>query len=384
MTPVVESAPWKPRTRAAAITEPRYGSSPEPSTMRPHRGSRAMSTMGANVQWRPFAAPSAAATRAARSTAAGSQLAASASGVGKIVRNPWITSCANSSGIFARDCSMATRCRFRVTSAPEVPRNDPMRPALMSAVLASGSCGPVTAALSTFCVSWPSFSSSVRPTSTESTKCSMRPADGGRGGRRATLDGWLATSEAPVPARVQAPATSASATALARMLEEVTRRSCSTMVGLTRWSAHSHTSRGVPTWLPVWLPSRSLHRNNSISMPVLLSSVVVRTTLLLICSNVFMTFALYAHLRNLSGRPWYVAAIVSWGIALFEYLLQVPGNRIGYTQLSLAQLKILQEVITLGVFVPFAVFYMRQPLKWDYAWAGLCIVGAVSFMFRSG
>jgi len=119
-------------------------------------------------------------------------------------------------------------------------------------------------------------------------------------------------------------------------------------------------------------------------MPVLLSSVVVRTTLLLICSNVFMTFAWYAHLRNLSGRPWYVAAAVSWGIALFEYLLQVPANRIGYTQMSLAQLKILQEVITLGVFVPFAVLYMRQPLKWDYVWAGLCIVGAVYFMFRSG
>jgi len=97
-----------------------------------------------------------------------------------------------------------------------------------------------------------------------------------------------------------------------------------------------------------------------------------------------MTFAWYAHLKNLSGRPWYVAAIVSWGIALFEYLLQVPANRIGYTQMSLAQLKILQEVITLGVFVPFAVLYMRQPLKWDYVWAGLCIVGAVYFMFRSG
>jgi uncharacterized protein (DUF486 family) len=97
-----------------------------------------------------------------------------------------------------------------------------------------------------------------------------------------------------------------------------------------------------------------------------------------------MTFAWYAHLRNLSSRPWYVAAIVSWGIALFEYLLQVPANRIGYTQMSLAQLKILQEVITLGVFVPFAVFYMRQPLKWDYLWAALCIVGAVYFMFRGG
>ena len=119
-------------------------------------------------------------------------------------------------------------------------------------------------------------------------------------------------------------------------------------------------------------------------MSVLLSPVVLRTTFLLVCSNVFMTFAWYAHLRNLSGRPWYVAAIVSWGIALFEYLLQVPANRIGYTQVSLGQLKVLQEVITLGVFVPFAVFYMRQPLKWDYLWAALCIVGAVYFMFRGG
>ena len=119
-------------------------------------------------------------------------------------------------------------------------------------------------------------------------------------------------------------------------------------------------------------------------MPAFASSVVARTIVLLVCSNVFMTFAWYAHLRNLSSRPWYVAAIVSWGIALFEYLLQVPANRIGYTQMSLAQLKILQEVITLGVFVPFAVFYMRQPLKWDYLWAALCIVGAVYFMFRGG
>ena len=119
-------------------------------------------------------------------------------------------------------------------------------------------------------------------------------------------------------------------------------------------------------------------------MSALLSPVVLRTTFLLVCSNVFMTFAWYAHLRNLSGRPWYVAAIASWGIALFEYLLQVPANRMGYTQVSLGQLKVLQEVITLGVFVPFAVLYMRQPLKWDYLWAALCIVGAVYFMFRSG
>jgi uncharacterized protein (DUF486 family) len=108
----------------------------------------------------------------------------------------------------------------------------------------------------------------------------------------------------------------------------------------------------------------------------------VITALLLVCSNVFMTFAWYAHLRDLATRPWYVAALVSWGIALFEYLLQVPANRIGYTALSLAQLKILQEVVTLSVFIPFAVLYMRQPLKLDYLWAGLCLVGAVYFMFR--
>jgi uncharacterized protein len=111
--------------------------------------------------------------------------------------------------------------------------------------------------------------------------------------------------------------------------------------------------------------------------------VIVQTTLLLICSNVFMTFAWYAHLKNLSDRKWYIAAVVSWGIAFFEYLLQVPANRIGYTTLSLAQLKILQEIITLSVFVPFAVLYMHQPLKWDYLWAGLCILGAVYFIFRS-
>ena len=119
-------------------------------------------------------------------------------------------------------------------------------------------------------------------------------------------------------------------------------------------------------------------------MSAILSSTVLRTTILLIASNVFMTFAWYAHLRNLSDRRWYIAALVSWGIALFEYLLQVPANRIGYTVLSLGQLKILQEVITLAVFVPFAVFYMRQPLKLDYLWAAACILGAVYFIFRSG
>jgi uncharacterized protein len=106
------------------------------------------------------------------------------------------------------------------------------------------------------------------------------------------------------------------------------------------------------------------------------------TVLLLIGSNVFMTLAWYAHLKNLSGSPWYVAALVSWGIAFFEYMLQVPANRIGYTTLTLPQLKILQEVITLSVFVPFVVLYMRQPLKLDYLWAGCCILGAVYFIFR--
>ena len=113
-----------------------------------------------------------------------------------------------------------------------------------------------------------------------------------------------------------------------------------------------------------------------------MSSVIVRTTLLLVASNVFMTFAWYAHLRNLNGRAWWIAALASWGIALFEYLLQVPANRIGYTVLTLPQLKILQEVITLAVFVPFAMLYMRQQLRLDFLWAALCLLGAVYFMFR--
>ena len=106
------------------------------------------------------------------------------------------------------------------------------------------------------------------------------------------------------------------------------------------------------------------------------------TILLLAASNVFMTFAWYAHLKNLAGRPWYIAALVSWGIALFEYLLQVPANRIGHTTMTLPQLKILQEVITLTVFVPFVWFYLRQPVKLDYLWAAFCMLGAVYFMFR--
>ncbi len=111
--------------------------------------------------------------------------------------------------------------------------------------------------------------------------------------------------------------------------------------------------------------------------------ISLQTALLLICSNVFMTFAWYGHLKNLSDKPWWLAALFSWGIALFEYLLMVPANRIGHTALSLGQLKIMQEVITLSVFVPFAVFYMKEPFKTDYLWAGLCMVGAVYFMFRS-
>lgn len=107
-----------------------------------------------------------------------------------------------------------------------------------------------------------------------------------------------------------------------------------------------------------------------------------KTVLLLAISNVFMTFAWYAHLKDMKSKPWIVAALLSWGIALFEYLLQVPANRIGSSEFSLPQLKILQEVITLSVFVPFALFYMKQPLKWDFVWAALCMCGAVYFMFR--
>ena len=110
---------------------------------------------------------------------------------------------------------------------------------------------------------------------------------------------------------------------------------------------------------------------------------LLKTVGLLICSNVFMTFAWYAHLKNLRAKPLIVAILVSWGVAFFEYTLQVPANRIGFGTMTLGQLKIMQEVITLGVFVPFAVLYMRQPLKIDFLWAALCMVGAVYFMFRS-
>ena len=111
--------------------------------------------------------------------------------------------------------------------------------------------------------------------------------------------------------------------------------------------------------------------------------VGVQTTLLLLASNVFMTLAWYGHLRSLSAAPWYTAAIISWGIALFEYLLQVPANRIGHSEFSVGQLKIMQEVITLTVFVPFAMLYLKEPFKQDYLWAALCMVGAVYFIFRS-
>ena len=112
------------------------------------------------------------------------------------------------------------------------------------------------------------------------------------------------------------------------------------------------------------------------------SAVLLRTSLLLVGSNLFMTFAWYGHLRTLSARPWFIAALVSWGIALFEYLLQVPANRLGATTMTLPQLKMLQEVITLTVFVPFAAIYLKEPLRMDYLWAALCMVGAVFFMFR--
>jgi uncharacterized protein (DUF486 family) len=115
----------------------------------------------------------------------------------------------------------------------------------------------------------------------------------------------------------------------------------------------------------------------------LISNPLLITVLMLAVSNLFMTFAWYGHLKNLSTSPWYIAALISWGIALFEYLIQVPANRIGYTELSLGQLKILQEVITLTIFVPFAVLYMNQPLKMDYLYAGLCLMGAVYFIFRT-
>lgn len=127
------------------------------------------------------------------------------------------------------------------------------------------------------------------------------------------------------------------------------------------------------------MSSAAARRNPGVetAMPVLAQTIVLLTL-----SNVFMTFAWYAHLKELGHRPWIVAALASWGIALFEYLLQVPANRIGYTAYNVGQLKILQEVITLSVFAPFAVWYLRQPLKLDYLWAAVCLCGAVYFVFR--
>ncbi len=127
-----------------------------------------------------------------------------------------------------------------------------------------------------------------------------------------------------------------------------------------------------------FLPTRAPEE----SIPATAISVLVRTAGLLVLSNLFMTYAWYGHLKNLAGRPWYVAAVASWGIALFEYLLQVPANRLGYTTFSLGQLKIMQEIITLVVFVPFAAVVMRQPVRLDFLWAGLCMCGAVYFVFR--
>lgn len=115
----------------------------------------------------------------------------------------------------------------------------------------------------------------------------------------------------------------------------------------------------------------------------LLTQAPVLSILMLICSNIFMTFAWYGHLKNLNHKAWYVAALLSWSIAFFEYMIMVPANRLGYQFYSLPQLKILQEVITLSVFIPFMVFYMKQDFKWDYLWAALCLLGAVYFMFRS-
>jgi uncharacterized protein (DUF486 family) len=110
--------------------------------------------------------------------------------------------------------------------------------------------------------------------------------------------------------------------------------------------------------------------------------IILKSIVLLICANVFMTFAWYAHLKELGNKAWYVAAVLSWGVAFFEYMLQVPANRMGYTVLTLPQLKIIQEVITLAIFVPFSIYYMGQPIKLDYSWAGLCMLGAVYFIFR--
>lgn len=149
------------------------------------------------------------------------------------------------------------------------------------------------------------------------------------------------------------------------------------------WFNHEKNTKRVLERAPVfrWYLEK-VYLNEFLWARVEVNPIVVSVGLL-ICSNIFMTFAWYAHLKELNNKPWIIAALVSWGIALFEYLLQVPANRIGYSALNVGQLKILQEVITLMVFVPFSVFYLREPLKLDYLWAGLCLVGAVYFAFRS-
>jgi uncharacterized protein (DUF486 family) len=130
------------------------------------------------------------------------------------------------------------------------------------------------------------------------------------------------------------------------------------------------------------MPAPAYNRRVEISRQIM-QIIILKTAFLLVLSNLFMTIAWYAHLKHLNDKPWWFAALASWGVALFEYLLQVPANRIGYTGLSLPQLKIMQEVITLAVFVPFAVFYMNEPVKLDFLWAGLCLLGAVYFIFRA-
>ena len=141
------------------------------------------------------------------------------------------------------------------------------------------------------------------------------------------------------------------------------------------------------TCKPLWLARLCIRAKFDYHISPLLRIIALHPIFanigLLIISNIFMTFAWYAHLKNLNNKPWIIAALVSWGIALLEYLFQVPANRIGYTVLSLGQLKVIQEVVTLSVFVPFAFFYMKEPLKLDYLWAGCCLVGAVYFMFRA-
>lgn len=132
------------------------------------------------------------------------------------------------------------------------------------------------------------------------------------------------------------------------------------------------------------MPGRARRTSDNRGMQALQSlPIPLQTILLLTASNVFMTFAWYGHLKNMAAAPWYIAAMLSWGIALFEYLLQVPANRIGYAQFNVGQLKIIQEVITLSVFVPFALVYLKEPFKLDYVWAALCMVGAVYFIFRA-